>query len=92
VAAGRGLALEAALHVAVLVATEPLDGGDAGPGPGADRRIMSGNVLWLLGGAVANAMAAEGFDPFAAWAELLACGLWPVGPSGGRLVVARRWP
>ncbi|HEV2766767.1 MAG TPA: hypothetical protein VGV63_03535 [Acidimicrobiales bacterium] len=86
VAAGRSEELEAALHVAMLVATEVLDPvADAD----VDAHIASGAQLWLLGAAVAWALAAGGTDhPFAPWAELVSAGLWPVGPSCGQLVVA----
>jgi hypothetical protein len=80
VAAGRAEALEAALHVALLVATGSVDGG-------VDSRIASGARLWLLAGAVASALRGPP-DPFDAWARLVAAGWWPVGPSGGRLVVS----
>ncbi len=54
-----------------------------------DAHIASGAQLWLLGAAVAWALAAGGTDhPFAPWAELVTAGLWPVGPSCGQLVVA----
>ncbi|MBW3548332.1 MAG: hypothetical protein KY452_09405 [Actinobacteria bacterium] len=86
VAAGRNDELEAALHVAMLVATEVLDpAADAD----VDAHVASGAQLWLLGAAVAWALAAGGGDhPFARWAELVTAGLWPVGPSHGELVVA----
>lgn len=87
-AAGRGDELEAALHVAMLVATEALDPpGDAG----VDAHVASGAQLWLLGAAVAWSLAAgagAGDNPFAAWAELVTAGRWAVGPSGGEMVVA----
>lgn len=86
VAAGRSDELEAALHVAMLVATDVLDpAADAD----VDAHVASGAQLWLLGAAVAWALAAGGTDhPFAPWAELVTAGLWPVGPSSGQLVVA----
>ena len=49
--------------------------------------VASGARLWLLTGAVASALAAGDPDPFAPWARLVVGGWWPVGPSGGRLVV-----
>ena len=80
VAGGRGEQLEAALHVALLVATVQL-------GAGVDAHVASGARLWLLAGAVASALRGEP-DPFQAWGRLVAAGWWPVGPSGGRLVVS----
>lgn len=80
VAAGRAEELEAALHVALLVATASVDGD-------VDARIASGARLWLLAGAVASALRGQP-DPFDAWGRLVAAGWWPVGPSGGRLVVS----
>ena len=88
-AAGRGEQLEAALHVAMLVATahlDPVDDADV------DDHVASGAVLWLLGGVVAWALLGSRPDPFAAWAELLAHRLWPVGPVDGRLVVVELGP
>lgn len=85
VEAGRDTDLEAALTVAMLVATERLDPPDGD----VAAHTASGARLWLLGGAVAWALTGAEEDPFAAWAELLTCGLWPVGPSRGRLVVCR---
>lgn len=83
-AAGREDELEAALNIAVLLATDRLDPhDDADP----DAHVASGAQLWLLGGAVAWALSGDEPDPFAPWAELVVCGIWPVGPSGGRLVV-----
>ena len=79
-AAGREEELEAALHVALLVATGP-------PDAGVDARVASGARLWLLAGAVASALAGPP-DPFHAWGRLLAAGWWPIGPSGGRLVLS----
>ncbi len=86
VAAGRSDELEAALHVAMLVATDVLDpAADAD----VDAHVASGAQLWLLGAAVAWALVAGGTDhAFAPWAELVTTGLWPVGPSSGQLVVA----
>lgn len=83
--AGRGLDLEAALHVAMLLATEALD-----PADDADvhAHVASGAQLWLLGGAVVWALLDTGDNPFGPWAELVVAGLWPIGPSGGRLVVS----
>lgn len=85
VAAGRDEALEAALHVAVLVATGRLRAAEDDPAS----VVASGAWLWLLGGAVAWALRGlpVADDPFASWADLLSWGLWPVGPTGGRLVV-----
>lgn len=84
VAAGGEAALEAAVHVAVLVATERLD--PAGDGD-VDAHVASGAQLWLVAGAVAAAVAGAQPDPFAAWARLVSAGWWPVGPAGKRLVV-----
>jgi len=86
VEAGREEALEAALHVAVLVATERFDPRHDGD---VDEHVASGARLWLLAGAVASALAGADPDPFAGWAELVVAGWWPVGPSDGRLVVTR---
>ncbi len=83
--AGREVELEAALHVAMLLATEHLAPADD---DAVDERVASGAQLWLLGGAVAWALLSEEVNPFASWAELVATGLWPVGPCQGRLVVA----
>ena len=80
VAAGRGEQLEAALHVAMLVGTAQV-------GAGVDAHVASGARLWLLAGAVASALGGQP-DPFHAWGRLVAAGWWPVGPSGGRLVVS----
>ncbi len=89
VAAGRGTELEAALHLAMLVATGPID-----EGLPAEERVASGARVWLLGGAVAWALLGAGrdladtdVDPFEAWADLVSYGIWPVGPVDGRLVV-----
>jgi hypothetical protein len=89
-AAGRETELEAALNLAMLLGTERVDR-DAGEGPA---RVASGARLWLLGAAVAWALAvADGDgDPFEAWAELVSFGMWPVGPVGGRLVVSEPLP
>lgn len=85
VAAGRETELEAALNLAMLLGTERVDEA-VGEGPA---RVASGARLWLLGPAVAWALASrgEGNDPFAAWAELVSFGAWPLGPVGGQLVV-----
>jgi hypothetical protein len=82
VAAGRGVELEAALNLAMLIGTHAVDG----DGMDLEARIASGARLWLLGGAVAWALAG-GDDPFTSWAELVSFGLWPVGPARGRLVL-----
>jgi hypothetical protein len=86
-AAGRADELEAALHVAMLVATDVLDPTGAGD---VDAHVASGAQLWLLGGAVAWSLAGGGRarNPFGPWAELVTAGWWPVGPSRGELVVA----
>jgi hypothetical protein len=82
--AGREGQLEAALHLCVLLGTERFD-------PADDRdiaaHVASGARLWLLTGAVASALAGGDPDPFAPWARLVVGGWWPVGPSGGALVV-----
>ncbi len=82
VAAGRGTELEAALHLAMLLATGPIDEG----GP-AQARVASGARIWLLGGAVTWALLDAEDDPFESWADLVSYGIWPVGPVDGRLVV-----
>lgn len=82
-AAGREAHLEAALNVAMLLATERF----GVPDEDMAARIASGAQLWLLGGAVAWALVAD-TGPFAPWAQLVVSNLWPVGPTGGRLVVA----
>lgn len=84
--AGRDAELEAALHVAVLVATECLDPSDDGD---VDAHVASGAQLWLLTGAVVSALSGAAPDPFEPWGRLVAAGWWPVGPSRGRLVVTR---
>lgn len=90
VAARQEAELEAALHVAVLVATERLDPADD---TDVGAHVASGAQLWLLTAAVASALAVASAaagarpDPFASWAELVVAGLWPIGPSRGRLVV-----
>jgi hypothetical protein len=89
VAQGREAHLEAALHVAMLLATERLEPA----GPAADDGLVgSGARLWLFVGAVVSALAGWAPDAFAPWGWLIAAGYWPVGPSGGYLVVgdARR--
>ena len=86
--AGRGVELEAALHVTMLLASERLDPADD---EDVDAHMASGAQLWLLAAAVAWALTGAG-DPFACWAELLLSGVWPVGPSGGRLVVGSSPP
>ncbi len=83
--AGRELDMEAALHVVVLMATEHLDPADDAD---VEAHVASGAQLWLLAGAVVSALAGAEPDPFAAWARLVAAGLWPVGPGGGELVVS----
>lgn len=85
VSAGREVELEAALHVTMLLATDRLDPDDDEDIPA---HVASGAQLWLLGGAVASCLFANGIDAFASWAELVARGWWPIGPSRGRLVVA----
>ena len=84
IARGRSGELEAAVHAAMLLGTEhlgPVDDDVAG-------RVASGALLWLLGGAVSWALAAPD-SPFDAWAELVVRRWWPLGPSGGRLALAR---
>ena len=89
VSAGRTEDLEAALHVAIVLATERFDPADD---TDVDAHVASGARLWLLTGAVASALAGMEPDPFAAWARLVVGGWWPVGPCGGRLVVSRAQP
>ena len=84
-AAGRGTDLESALHVTMLLATEALDPADD---TDVEAHVASGAQLWLLAGAVTWALAGTGSNPFGPWSELVAAGLWPIGPSGGRLVVS----
>jgi len=84
-AAGRGAETEAAVHLALLMGTERLDPADDAD---VDAHVASGAQLWLLAGAVVSALSGAEPDPFAPWARLVAAGLWPVGPSGGRLVVS----
>lgn len=88
---GRSIELEAALHVVMLLATARLD---PAVDDDVDAHVASGAQLWLLGAAVAWCLLADpDRDPFAAWAELVVRGWWPVGPCDGRLVVAptRAW-
>ena len=85
VAAGRQAEMEAALNLAILMSTERFDPADD---TDVDAHAASGARLWLLTGAVVSALAGTAPDPFAPWARLVAAGWWPVGPSGGRLVVA----
>ena len=81
---GREPQLEAALNLAMLLATERL----GGQGDELGARVASGARLWLLGGVVGWALLATGDgDPFASWADLVSYGLWPLGPAGGRLVL-----
>jgi hypothetical protein len=80
-AAGRTTELNAALNLAMLLATGPVDGGDGAA------RVASGARLWLLGAGVAWALLAAERDPFAPWTDLVSVGIWPVGPVGARLVV-----
>jgi hypothetical protein len=84
--AGREAQLEAGLHLCVLLATERFD-----PAEDTDvgAHVGSGARLWLLTGAVASALSGADPDPFAPWARLVVAGWWPVGPSGGRLVVGK---
>lgn len=83
--AGRAHELEAALHVTMLLGAEQLDPDDEAD---VDAHVASGAMLWILGGAVAGALTATGDTPFAPWAALVAHRRWPVGPSGGRLVLS----
>jgi hypothetical protein len=85
VATGRAAKLEAALRVALPRLSEILDPADD---EDVDAHVASGARLWLLAGAVASEVAGSDPDPFAPWAALLVAGWWPVGPSGGRLVVS----
>lgn len=82
---GRGIQMEAALHVTMLLATECLD-----PTDDADvaAHMRSGAQLWLLTAAVVWALAGATPNPFSSWAELITSGLWPIGPCNGRLIVA----
>lgn len=86
VAAGRRAELEATLHEAMVGATEQFDPSDDAD---VDAHVASGARLWLLTGAIASAMSGADSDPFAAWGRLVIAGWWPVGPSGGRLVLSR---
>lgn len=86
VGAGRGEELEAALQVAMVEATERFDPRDDCD---VDAHVASGARLWLLTGAIASALSGADPDPFAAWGRLVEAGWWPVGPSGGRLVLSR---
>ena len=83
-AAGRATELEAAINLAMLLGTDRLEAA----APGLAARVASGAQLWLLGGGVAWALLDGDDDPFAAWAELVSWGMWPVGPVAGRLLVA----
>lgn len=82
-AAGRTADLEAALNLAMLLATRPVKEHD---GDGW-ARVESGARLWLLGAGVSWALTERADDPFASWTDLVSYGIWPVGPTGGRLVV-----
>ena len=84
-AAARDDEMEAALHIALLLATERLDPHDDAD---VNAHVASGGRLWLLAGAVVSALSGADPDPFWAWARLVAAGWWPVGPSGGRLVLS----
>jgi len=90
VAAGREADMEAALHVAMLMATGDLDPGD--DTDDVDAHVASGARLWLLAGAVVSALSGVVPDPFDGWGRLIAAGWWPVGPSDGRLVVSASSP
>jgi hypothetical protein len=83
--AGREDELEAALHVALLLAADVLDPEDDAD---VDAHVASGARLWLVAGAIVSALGGADSDPFAAWAWLVAGGWWPVGPCRGRLVVS----
>ena len=89
VTAGREDDMEAALHVSMLVTTEWLDPADDAD---EDAHVASGARLWFLAGAVVSALSGAEPDPFEAWARLVAGGWWPIGPSGGRLVVSAATP
>ena len=89
VTAGREDDMEAALHVAMLMATGHLDPDDD---TDVDAHVASGARLWLLAGAVVSALSGVDPDPFDGWARLIAAGWWPVGPSDGRLVVSASSP
>lgn len=85
VGAGREAEMEAALGLAMVLATERFDPADDDD---VDAHVASGARLWLLTGAVVSALAGADPDPFEGWARLVAAGWWPVGPSGDRLVVS----
>ena len=88
-AAARDEQMEAALHVAMLLATErlaPPDDADV------DAHVASGARLWLVAGAVVSALSGADPDPFWAWGRLVAAGWWPVGPSDGRMVLSACGP
>jgi hypothetical protein len=84
-AEGRAPDVDAALNVTMLLVTERLDPADDRE---VDAHVASGAQLWLLTGAVVSALSGVDPEPFAPWASLVAAGWWPVGPSGGCLVVA----
>jgi hypothetical protein len=84
--AGREAELEAAVHLAALLATERFDPDDD---TDVAAHVASGARLWLLTGGVTSALSGVDPDPFAPWARLVVAGWWPVGPSDGRLVVGR---
>jgi hypothetical protein len=84
--AGREVELEEALRVAVPLATERFDPFDD---QDVDAHVGSGAQLWLFTAAVASTLAHPAADPFGPWGRLVAGGWWPVGPSGGRLVLSR---
>ena len=88
-AAARDEQMEAALHIALLLATERLDPADDAD---VDAHVASGARLWLVAGAVVSALSGADPDPFWAWGRLVAAGWWPVGPSGGRLVLSAPGP
>ena len=88
-AAGRSAEAEAAVHVAVLLATERLDPADDGD---VEAHVASGAQLWLIAGAVVSALSGADPDPFGPWASLIVAGWWPVGPSRGHLVVSATGP
>ncbi len=83
--AGRHHQLEAALHMAMLLGAEQLDPDDDAD---VDAHVASGAMLWILGAAVAWALVPDTPSPFTPWAALVAHRLWPVGPSGGKLVLS----
>ena len=86
VAGGRQVEMEAALNLAILMATERFDPADDSD---VDAHAASGARLWLLTGAAVSALGGVVPDPFEPWARLTAAGWWPVGPCGGRLLVSR---